>query len=192
MVRLRAAEQRPIREIFIYDRIREFRTALTDPDLLKLPGMAFPGTIASELRFFDINERFFSGHAVVIQPGSICGLQPLFHGTMNSLEMSIQTARNLSYKGFKKTGLERLDASDYPVMLIATGAVCPYLYAKKEDLLAALIPSQKEMESIVAKVKQYTCASSDWKTNREYAFSEGVVELLVQGILDTLEGLIKR
>lgn len=192
MVRHRAIEQRPVREIFIHGRTREFHTALLDPDLLKLPGMAFHGTTASELRFFDINERFFSGHAVTIRPGSICGLQPLFHGTMDSLEMSIQTARNLSFKGFKKTGLERLDASDYPVMLIATEAVCPYFYAKKEDLLAVLSPSQEEMESIVANSKRYPRASSDWKTNREYAFSEGVYKLLVQGILDTLEGLLKR
>jgi hypothetical protein len=182
---------KPVKEICVRGRRMEFRTSLTVSDLKALPDIAFHGTKASELRFFDIGTEYFTGHMALVKPAVLDDLQQLFFGTMESIGVCLETASGWARSGFKKNGFNCLDAEDYPVILMAINQYPPYFCAKRSDLLASIIPSDREMHSIIRHTKEISKTSPDWKLSVLSSLDENIIKLLAQKILDTLERLAK-
>lgn len=73
-------------------------TILEDADLRRFPeDIAFHGTKASEIKFFERGDGLFSGHGIFIKSSSVSTLQQLFTDEINSLGICIRTASYLSY-----------------------------------------------------------------------------------------------
>jgi len=171
-------------------RTAEFCTFLDDSSIRMLPqDLACHGTKASEMIFFEIGDGIFSGHGVFIKPGYLT-LQNLFSNSIDALGVCIRQAAGFSCKAFAANAYEKVDVDDYPLILIAKNQYQPYFSAAREDIVAAILPSEEEMNSIIRKARSAVLNEPQWRLALEFDFLNNVASILVQKIIAALEKLV--